>query len=309
MNEDRPMTNGEKHNDLPLARRPSGAIQKVAPGANRILSGMAADALALVPVRQPDKAVCIVLTGDDMDGTIPLFLFKVLSETEGFERFNFRHVCFKRASDLPTIAETEPFDLIVINFTRVMWDIGNEENLGSRLRKNNADAFDDVLRFLAALKSKHHNKPIIIFSTLEDTRLSASRFAEVGVNYFLMPDSVAECKAVFPALSTSLNANLHTMGMWSKASLHVRRFELIRHVRDRLKEAQQQAALDRVIDILRQRPACRQRHRRIQLGRHDADDVATVMRFCNSSGDTSSTCVATFQAWPNGSVNIPDRSP
>ena len=56
-----------------------------------------------------------------------------------------------------------------------------------------------------------------------------------------------------------------------------RRFELGLHVRHGFEEAQQQTALDRVIHILRQRPARRQRRPRIQLGRHDADDVAPLI--------------------------------
>jgi hypothetical protein len=54
------------------------------------------------------------------------------------------------------------------------------------------------------------------------------------------------------------------------------RFEFGVHVRHRFQKAQEQAALHRIIHILRQRPARRQRHRRIQLGRHDADDVAPL---------------------------------
>ena len=56
-----------------------------------------------------------------------------------------------------------------------------------------------------------------------------------------------------------------------------RRFELGRDSGDGFEEAQQQAALDRVIHILRQRPARRQRRPRIQLGRHDADHVAPLI--------------------------------
>jgi TPR repeat protein len=50
MNKDRPL-NGEKHNNFPLVRRPSSAVEKAAPGAKRILSGMVADTLALIPER------------------------------------------------------------------------------------------------------------------------------------------------------------------------------------------------------------------------------------------------------------------
>ncbi len=63
----------------------------------------------------------------------------------------------------------------------------------------------------------------------------------------------------------------------SNFSSAVRSFKIAGDVRDRFKEAQQQTALDRVIHILRQRSACRQRHRRIQLGRYDAKDVAPLI--------------------------------
>jgi CheY-like chemotaxis protein len=66
-NEGLPLTNDEKHDDLPLARRPSGAITKVALGSNRILSDMAADALALMPSphRKTHPLRIVVVSPDD----------------------------------------------------------------------------------------------------------------------------------------------------------------------------------------------------------------------------------------------------
>jgi len=52
-----------------------------------------------------------------------------------------------------------------------------------------------------------------------------------------------------------------------------RLFEFRGHIRHRFKETQEQTALHRIIHILRQRPAGRQRHRRIQFGRDDAHHV------------------------------------
>ena len=40
-----------ENNDFALAPRPSGALEKAEPGAKRILSGMVADTLALMPAR------------------------------------------------------------------------------------------------------------------------------------------------------------------------------------------------------------------------------------------------------------------
>ena len=53
MNEGHPLNNGENHNDFPLVRRPSSAVEKAAPGAKRILSGMVGDTLALVKKTRP----------------------------------------------------------------------------------------------------------------------------------------------------------------------------------------------------------------------------------------------------------------
>jgi hypothetical protein len=63
MNEDRPL-NGENHNDFSLVRRPSSAVEKAAPGAKRILSGMVADTLALVRKARPIRIVIL----DDEEG-------------------------------------------------------------------------------------------------------------------------------------------------------------------------------------------------------------------------------------------------
>jgi DNA-binding NarL/FixJ family response regulator len=142
-----------------------------------------ANTLAPARAGQPDKVVRTVLVGDE-DGFFASLWLEILPTLKEFEPFDFRPINFKSASDLLTATERQPFDLIVINFTRVRWDIGKGENIGSRLQKNNVNAFDDVASFLAELKSKH-DKPIIIFSTLEETRLSA-KFAQVGVSYFQM---------------------------------------------------------------------------------------------------------------------------
>lgn len=65
MNEDRPL-NGENHNHFPLARKPSSAVEKAAPGAKRILSGMVADALALTKNKKRKKLRIVVM--DDEEG-------------------------------------------------------------------------------------------------------------------------------------------------------------------------------------------------------------------------------------------------
>ncbi|MGB7768661.1 MAG: response regulator [Verrucomicrobiia bacterium] len=67
MNESRPWNNGEKHNDFPLVRRPSSAVERAAPGAKRILSGMVSDTLALAKKELPRKSrpLRIVMVNDE----------------------------------------------------------------------------------------------------------------------------------------------------------------------------------------------------------------------------------------------------
>jgi TPR repeat protein len=59
MNENHPLNGGGKHNDFPLVRRPSSAVEKAAPGAKRILSGMVADTLVLVKKARPPRIVLV----------------------------------------------------------------------------------------------------------------------------------------------------------------------------------------------------------------------------------------------------------
>jgi DNA-binding NtrC family response regulator len=61
-----PLNNGENHNHFPLVRKPSSAVEKAAPGARRILSGMVADALALAKNKERKKLRIVVL--DDEEG-------------------------------------------------------------------------------------------------------------------------------------------------------------------------------------------------------------------------------------------------
>ncbi len=53
------MKQGENHNGFHLARRPTSAVEKAAPGAGRILSCMVADTLALVKKARPPRIVLL----------------------------------------------------------------------------------------------------------------------------------------------------------------------------------------------------------------------------------------------------------
>jgi hypothetical protein len=171
----------EKNNSA-LVRKPSSALKKAAPRAKRIMSGMVADTLSVAWATQVDKVVCNILIGDDVDGIIPTLL-DILTEKEGFGRFSFRPVIFKSASNLRTVTEKQRFDIIAINFTRVRWNIPHKDT--------HPFPVGEVVDFLRHLKLKH-NKPIIVFSTLEATELYAQHFAQAGINYFSMMPLTSE---------------------------------------------------------------------------------------------------------------------
>jgi hypothetical protein len=66
MNNGHPLNNGENRNKFPLVRKPASAVEKAAPGAKRILSGMVADTLALTKNKKRKKLRIVVL--DDEEG-------------------------------------------------------------------------------------------------------------------------------------------------------------------------------------------------------------------------------------------------
>ena len=107
------MNNGEKHNDFRLARRPSSAVEKAAPGAKRILSGMVADTLALGKKERAAKTVFLAatcggpLTAEGLQTLISSPLQKILGNSYAVELSAFEYT-----GDL--LGTPSNFDLIFV---------------------------------------------------------------------------------------------------------------------------------------------------------------------------------------------------
>lgn len=169
------MNNGETKNNFPLVRRPSSAIEKAAPGAKRILSGMVADTLALA------KPVFTVLMCDDQISEIVELLIK----TEWNQKFTLRFIRFSRTTELLKLVREQSFDLLFLYVGNVQWDTFIFD-------------YPQAAEFLAELKAQY-GKPIIATQGL-DLRKS---FEATDVTFIQAPFSVEEfrdaLKANFPA--------------------------------------------------------------------------------------------------------------
>ena len=123
-------------NDFALVRKPTSAVEKAAPGAKRILSGIVADALALA------KPIFTVLIGDDQFGD----LVETIIKSDWAQKYSLRFIRFKRESELLRSAQEQPFDLIFIYVGNVEWDTD--------------DPFSRAVEVLERIK-KQYGKPIV----------------------------------------------------------------------------------------------------------------------------------------------------
>src|SRR5258707_370107 len=107
----------KEENDLALVPRLPGALEKAEPGAERLLSAMVADTLALVKKEPPGKPMLTILVGGDdwtiehFQTVIPLIL----------DEFDVKFFGFGTESELIKVAEEQPFDLIVVYLHGVFW--------------------------------------------------------------------------------------------------------------------------------------------------------------------------------------------
>ena len=173
---------------LPLVPKPPRSLQKSVPGAKRILSGMVADTLALVKKQKLDKMVYFALVGDTYDTISWMFeLGPQLTQTPDFGGYDFVVMKFNSAIELLKLTQTQIFDLIVINLTSINWDMPYA---------NGDDSFEDVTEFLGLIRTQY-GKPIIVFSSIADTRFSPERFAQIGVHLLNLPCTLEEVRAAF----------------------------------------------------------------------------------------------------------------
>ncbi|MGC9944013.1 MAG: response regulator [Verrucomicrobiota bacterium] len=172
MSEDHPLNKGEKHNSFPLVSRPSSAVEKAAPGAKRIISGMVAETLALAK----RQSLRIVITDDE-----PMFL----ELYELIIRDFCKEVTFLKFGNaekaLQELSREEP-DLLIA-------DVNN----GGKL------SVHEMLRLLADRKAKF---PILVISgtaSEEDVRQCAG--SELNVSFMSKP---FQPKALWTVLETAL---------------------------------------------------------------------------------------------------------
>jgi len=159
-----------KKNGSALVRRPSSAVEKAAPGAKRILSGMAADALALA------KPVFTVLLCDDQISDIAEFVIKV----EWKQKNSLKFIRFAHASELLKLAQ-QPFDLVFLYVGNVKWDMFTFD-------------FSRSAELLGQLKAQY-GKPIIATQGMDLTK----EFEETGVIFLHFPFEVEEFRQIVRA--------------------------------------------------------------------------------------------------------------
>jgi TPR repeat protein len=147
------MKQGENRNGFPLVRRPSSAVEKAAPGARRILSGMVADTLALVKKEPSAKRKFRVLTCSGEEAIVATWT--VIIRGHLGEAYDVNVTDRNTGSEILEFVRQQPIDFIVamVNNILVPSTDGND-----RIRK--------AVELLARLKAEY-GIPVIAFSTFE----------------------------------------------------------------------------------------------------------------------------------------------
>lgn len=153
-----------------LVVRPAGSVEKTAPGAKRILSGMVADTLALVKKEQPPKRVFRVLTctGDQdfsemLQDIIQVQLGNgcVVEVTDG-----------QKATEILELVKQQPFDIIIplVNNILVPNRVGEDRILGA-------------VDLLTRLKA-HYGMPIFALSSFDPSSNLRELLKKGGIDAF-----------------------------------------------------------------------------------------------------------------------------
>jgi len=191
------LNNGENHNHFPLARRPSSAVEKAAPGAKRVLSGMVADTLALVKTKPVKPVLSILVCGGIVDGYAELF--EAILRPYLDSQYNLKVSACDYAVEIIRLAEQQSFDLFIVILN----------NVWQGLDKIHLDAPDggmwgDRIMLLKRLKAQF-GKPIIALSGIATIEMS-ERSKQAGADvFFPMPFDVNE---FLPALETTLKIKI-----------------------------------------------------------------------------------------------------
>jgi TPR repeat protein/DNA-binding response OmpR family regulator len=171
------MNNADK---FALVPRPPGALEKAEPGAKRILSGMIADVLALAKPTQPTKpARSVLLLKDDTFDE----MWEMVLKSKFGQINNLRFTRFESASELLSLAHKENFDLIIMYFGNVRWDVPDR------------DPFD-------LLASLEYGQRIIVTQGLD----LSEQCARIGASFLESPFKLEEAQA---AIQLALEAPHH----------------------------------------------------------------------------------------------------
>ena len=162
-------------NNLGLVRSPSNEVEKTAPRAKRILSGLVADTLELAKQKTPSKPIFTVLAGRCLGD-----LFERIIKQKLAQQYDLRFVRFGDdgefycdkdgiyAGELCDLAQKQPFDLIV-----AYGPMGTEE-----------------IKLLADLKNRY-GKPIIATSGLVNNE-KAEQMKNVNLTFLPAPFDAEE---------------------------------------------------------------------------------------------------------------------
>jgi hypothetical protein len=169
-------------NDFALVRRPSSAVEKAAPGAKRILSGMVTDTLALRKKHSKEHKFWVAICGNDgdLDGRFTSYLQKILADDWSGELNGFTYADeAMRATDqklfelcfegLKKAAKQKLFDLFFVFL-----------NLDLPLKPDRPE----VREFFSNLESKFQNPIIIISREVIYTRQMSSSLVKTGADAF-----------------------------------------------------------------------------------------------------------------------------
>ena len=177
-------------NNGALVQKPSSAVEKAAPGAKRVLSGMVKDTLALA------KPVFTVFLGDSlMPGEIGNGLFGELVESviksDWQKHYSLKFIHFKRESELLKLVSDTSFNLIFLYVSGVEWATGDP-----RINKD----FSKPVEVLSKIRTRY-GKPIIA-TQIDDLRPS---FEGTGVIFQQSPLNIEELRKIIGAFVPGVN--------------------------------------------------------------------------------------------------------
>jgi hypothetical protein len=171
----------ENNHHFELVRKPSSAIEKIVPGANRILSGMVADTLQLTKPR------FTVLVGDsnscsETGNGCWADLIEAIIKIEWEDRHSLKFIFFKYETELLKLVKGEVFDLIFLYVSNVRWNTGNPIVTAD---------FSKPIEVLKQIKTQY-GKPIVAMQGFDLSK----EFQGTGIIFLEPPFTVEEFQSI-----------------------------------------------------------------------------------------------------------------